>query len=58
MAEERRGQTPRKRRRQGPRWTLGATAPEWLRRIWGERTREVPKISAEEMARLRRIAYL
>lgn len=39
-------------------WTLGAAAPEWLRRIWGERIREVPTGPKQDLSRIRRIAYL
>jgi hypothetical protein len=40
------------------RWNLTVTAPEWLRRIWGGAARPVPRMSAADRARLRRIAYL
>jgi len=40
------------------RWTLLATAPGWFRRVWTERSREVPKLSGEDPNRIRRIAYL
>jgi hypothetical protein len=46
------------RRRPTRRWTLGAAAPNWFRRIWGERSREVPKLSRVDLDRMRRIAYL
>lgn len=58
MAQPRRGQPARRRRRPARRWTLGATAPDWFRRIWGERAREVPKVSEGDLDRIRRIAYL
>ena len=41
-----------------PRWTLMAAAPGWFRRIWTERSREVPKQPEAEANRLRRISYL
>jgi hypothetical protein len=40
------------------RWTLVATAPGWFRRVWTERSREVPKLSGGDPNRIRRIAYL
>ncbi len=40
------------------RWILGAAVPTWVRRIWRERFREVPKAPALDMDRIRRIAYL
>lgn len=40
------------------RWTLLATAPEWFRRIWNERSRELPKGMERDQTRIRRIAYL
>jgi len=40
------------------RWTLLATAPEWFRRIWNERSRELPKEIEPSESRIRRIAYL
>jgi hypothetical protein len=55
---QRRKQTARGRRQSRQRWTLGNEAPTWLRRIWRERSREIPKTSALDMNRLRRIAYL
>lgn len=39
-------------------WTLMATAPGWFRRVWTERSREVPKLSEGDSSRIRRIAYL
>jgi hypothetical protein len=35
-----------------------ATAPGWFRRVWTERSREVPKSSEGDSNRIRRIAYL
>jgi hypothetical protein len=40
------------------RWTLMETAPGWFRRVWTERSREVPKLSEADLNRIRRIAYL
>ncbi len=40
------------------RWIPGSTAPSWVRRIWRERFREVPKGPVLDMDRIRRIAYL
>jgi len=40
------------------RWTLMNTAPGWFRRVWTERSREVPKPAEGDLARNRRIAYL
>jgi len=40
------------------RWTLLATAPEWFRRIWNERSRELPKDIDPGESRIRRITYL
>jgi len=37
------------RRRQPRRWTLGPAAPSWLRRIWTERSRKVPKLSRMDL---------
>jgi len=39
-------------------WTLVATAPEWFRRIWNERSRELPKGVEFNQTRIRRITYL
>lgn len=46
------------RGRSARRWTLGETAPGWFRRVWEERSREVPKPLDPDMSRIRRIAYL
>lgn len=40
------------------RWTLMPTAPGWFRRVWTERSREVPKLPEGGPNRIRRIAYL
>jgi len=40
------------------RWTLMDTAPGWFRRVWTERSREVPKPPEGDLTRNRRIAYL
>ena len=40
------------------RWTLVDTAPGWFRRVWTERSREVPKPQEKDRKQLRRIAYL
>jgi hypothetical protein len=40
------------------RWTLNDAAPGWFRRIWTERSREVPKQQESDPNRLRRITYL
>jgi hypothetical protein len=40
------------------RWTLLTTAPEWFRRIWNERSRELPKGKEPNQTRTRRIVYL
>ncbi|MBI2001351.1 MAG: hypothetical protein HYT85_08640 [candidate division NC10 bacterium] len=68
MAQPRQGQPARRRRRPARRWTLGATAPDWFRRVWEDRLREVPKpddlgarrkkVSNLDPAHIRRIAYL
>jgi hypothetical protein len=68
MAQQPLGRPERGRRQPARGWTLGTTAPGWLRRIWGERSRDVPaegdpgvnrrKVSEADLARLRRIAYL
>jgi hypothetical protein len=39
-------------------WVLGHRAPDWLRRMWGEAIRDVPKRTVSEPSRLQRIAYL
>ena len=54
----RQGHVIRRARRPDGRWTLGASAPDWLRRMWKERSREVPRFSEVDLSRLRRIAYL
>ncbi len=55
-----RQQEERTRRRRQParRWTLGAAAPGWFRRVWGQRVRHVPRLSQVDLDRIRRIAYL
>lgn len=58
MAEPRQELKVQRRRRPTRRWTLEEGAPEWLRRIWEEGTREVPKGPDKEPDRIRRIAYL
>jgi hypothetical protein len=58
MTRSREVQSAPPRRWSPRRWTLGETAPGWFRRVWKERSREVPKLSEEEMNRLRRITYL
>ncbi len=68
MAQPRQEQSASKRRRPARRWTLGATAPSWFRRVWGDRLREVPKpddlgarrkkVSDLDSAHIQRIAYL
>ena len=58
MAQPREAQTAPGRPESTRRWTLMDTAPDWFRRVWTERSREVPKPPAREMNRLRRIAYL
>lgn len=68
MAQPRKGQPTRTRHRPARRWTLGATAPDWFRRVWGDRLREVPKpddlgarrkkVSDLDPTHIRRIAYL
>jgi hypothetical protein len=58
MAERREEQTGKTPPQHGDRWILWRTAPEWLRRIWGDRVREVPKRSKLDADHLRRIAYL
>lgn len=68
MAQPRQEQSARKRRRPARRWILGATAPSWFRRVWGDRLREVPKpddldprrkkVSDLDQVHIRRTAYL
>ncbi len=58
MAQPRQGQPAGGTRRPTRRWILGAAAPGWFRRIWGERSREVPKLARVDLDRMRRIAYL
>jgi hypothetical protein len=58
MAETR-AEQPTPRSPQSARyWTLNDTAPDWFRRVWTERSREVPKLSESDLNRMRRIAYL
>ncbi len=40
------------------RWILVETAPGWFRRVWTERSREVPKPQDTASSATRRIAYL
>ncbi len=40
------------------RWTLLVTAPDWFRRVWNERSRELPKREEPNQTLSRRIAYL
>jgi hypothetical protein len=58
MGRSRQAQPAPPRRWSTRRWTLGTTAPGWFRRVWKERAREVPKLTPEDMNRLRRITYL
>jgi hypothetical protein len=58
MLRTRTAQLAPRRPRSTPRWTLNDTAPDWFRRVWTERSREVPKPSERDLNRLRRIAYL
>lgn len=58
MRQPRQAQRAPTRRRSTRRWTLGETAPGWFRRVWQERSREVPKPLDADMSRIRRIAYL
>jgi hypothetical protein len=58
MAQPRQARPVGRGRRPVRRWTLGAAAPIWFRRIWGERSREVPRLSRVDLDRMRRIAYL
>jgi len=58
MAQPREAQSAPSRRKSARGWILGATAPDWFRRVWKERSREVPKLSEVDLNRLRRIAYL
>ena len=58
MAQPREAQPVPSSARPTRRWTLMATAPGWFRRVWTERSREVPKLSEGDSNRIRRIAYL
>ena len=58
MGQPQQAQHAVERRRLRRRWTLGAAAPGWFRRIWSERARAVPKRSRVDLDQMRRIAYL
>jgi len=58
MAELRRSQGTQIPRHDAQRWILGPGAPDWLRRIWQERFRTVPRAPKLDLNRIRRIAYL
>lgn len=65
MRRPRQPQQPRARPAAAGRWKLRERAPGWFRRVWKERSREVPKPQDEEpkpqdvdMSRIRRVAYL
>jgi len=58
MRQRRQARSDPRGKRSLQRWTLGSTAPGWFRDVWKERSRKVPKLSEEELNRIRRIAYL
>ncbi|HSB68913.1 MAG TPA: hypothetical protein VLT62_06245 [Candidatus Methylomirabilis sp.] len=58
MAQPETGQETQKPCQAAQRWMLSPGAPDWLRRIWGERIRTVPLAPKLDPSRIRRIAYL
>ena len=58
MKQRRQTRRASRAKRSLQRWTLLSTAPGWFREVWKERSRKVPKLSDEELNRIRRIAYL
>ena len=58
MAQPREAQTVPRSPESTRCWILMGTAPDWFRRVWTERSREVPKLSEGDSNRIRRIAYL
>ena len=58
MQLAREGQTVSSSSEPTRRWVLVETAPGWFRRVWTERSREVPKPEEKVSNPLRRIVYL
>ena len=58
MAQPEPGQETQKPLQESQRWMLSPGAPDWLRRVWGERIRAVPLARKLDPNRIRRIAYL
>ncbi len=58
MMQMRAAQPASRRPQSTRRWTLNVMAPAWFRRVWTERSREVPRLSERDLNRLRRITYL
>ena len=58
MAQPRNAQQTGRPRQAGQRWMLGPGTPDWLRRIWDERSRTPRPVPKLDLNRIRRIAYL